>query len=125
MENASTVVNKATRNKNAEDAKEMKLMALTNQTPYNLPNGKMKISQNITQNWYARFAGILATQPGTAEKVPKQTSTPYRQLLYQRTDEQENKERRRELKQQQRPMNQMEIQDNDEDPSSEGEQDFQ
>ena len=68
MENASTVVNKATGNKNAEDAKEMKLMALTNQTPYNLPNGKMKISQNTTQNWYSRFAGILATQPRTAEK---------------------------------------------------------
>ena len=101
--------NKATGNKNAEDAKEMKLMALTNQTPYNLPNGKMKISQNTTQNWYARFAGILATQPGTAEKesqrIPKRTSTPYGQLPYQRTDEQENKERRRELKQQQRPIN--------------------
>ena len=68
MEIASTVVNKATGNKNEEDAKEMKLMALTNQTPYNLPNGKMKISQNTTQNWYARFADILATQPGTAEK---------------------------------------------------------
>ena len=68
MENVSTVVNKATGNKNAEDANEMKLMALTNQTPYNLPNGKMKISQNTTQNWYARFAGMLATQQGTAEK---------------------------------------------------------
>ena len=59
------------------------------------------------------------------KRIPKQTSTPHGQLTYQRTDEQENKEPRRELKQQQRPMNQMEIQDNDEDPSSEGEQDFQ
>ena len=59
------------------------------------------------------------------KRIPKQTSTPYGQLPYQRTDEQENKERRRELKQQQRLMNQMEIQDNDEDPSSEEEQDFQ
>ena len=59
------------------------------------------------------------------KRIPKQTSSPYGQLPYKRTDEQENKERRRELKQQQRPMNQMDIQDNDEDPSSEGEQDFQ
>ena len=59
------------------------------------------------------------------KRIPKQMSTPYGQLPYQRTDEQENKERRRELTQQQRPMNQMEIQDSDEDPSSEGEQDFQ
>ena len=42
-------------------------MASTNQTPYNLPNDKMKTSQNTTQNWYARFVGTLVTQPGTAE----------------------------------------------------------
>ena len=49
---------------------------------------------------------------------PKQTSTPYGQLPHKRTDEQENKERRRELKQQW-PMNQLGIKDNNEDPSSE------
>ena len=59
------------------------------------------------------------------KRIPKQTSTPYGQLPYKRTDDQENKERRRELKQQQRPMNQLEIQDDNADLSSEEEQDFQ
>ena len=58
------------------------------------------------------------------KRIPKQTSTPNGQLPYKRTDDQENKERRRELKQQQRPMNQLEIQDDNADLSSE-EQDFQ
>ena len=58
------------------------------------------------------------------KRIPRQTSTPYGQLPYKRTDDQENKERRRELKQQQRPMNQLEIQDDNADLSSE-EQDFQ
>ena len=58
------------------------------------------------------------------KRIPKQTSTLYGQLPYKRTDDQENKERRRELKQQQRPMNQLEIQDDNADLSSE-EQDFQ
>ena len=59
------------------------------------------------------------------KRMPKQSSTPYGQLPYKRTDDQEQKERRRELKQQQRPMNQLELQDDNEDSSSEGEQDFQ
>ena len=59
------------------------------------------------------------------KRIQKQTSTPYGQLPYKQPDEQENKERRRELKQQQRPMNQLEKQDDNEDPSSEGKQDFQ
>ena len=59
------------------------------------------------------------------KRIPKQSSTPYGQLPYKRTDDQENKERRRELKQQQRPMNQLEIQDDNADLSSEEEQDFQ
>ena len=60
--NVSTVVNKATGNKNAEAAKETKPMASTNQTPYNLPNDKMKTSQNTTQNWYDRFVATWVTQ---------------------------------------------------------------
>ena len=58
------------------------------------------------------------------KRIPKQTSTTYGQLPYKRTDEQENKERRRELKQHQRPINQLEIQDDNADLSSEEEQDF-
>ena len=68
-ENVFTVVNKATGNKNAEDAKETRQMVSTNKTPYNLPNDKMKTSQNTTHNWYARFVGTLVTQPGTAESA--------------------------------------------------------
>ena len=59
------------------------------------------------------------------KRISKQTSTPYRQLPYKRTDDQENKEPRRELKQQQRPMNQLEVQEDNTDMSSEEAQDFQ
>ena len=59
------------------------------------------------------------------KRIPKQTSTPYGQLPYKRTDDQENKERRRELKQQQRPVNQLEIQEDNTDLSSGEEHVFQ
>ena len=59
------------------------------------------------------------------KQIPEQISTLYGHLPFKRTDDQENMERRRELKQQQKPLNQLEVQDDDNDLSSERGQDFQ
>ena len=59
------------------------------------------------------------------ERIPKQTSTTYDQLQYEGSDDQENNERRRDMKRQQRPLNQLAAQGDNNDLSSDGEQDFQ
>ena len=70
-----------------------------------------------------RYSGHSARD--CRKRIPKQRSTPYGQLPYKRTDDQKIKGRRRELKQQQRRMNQLEIQNDNDDSFSEEEQNFQ
>ena len=59
------------------------------------------------------------------KRIPKETSTPYGQVQYEGSDDQENKERRRDMKRSQRPLNQLDAQGDNSDLSSDGEQDFQ
>ena len=61
-------------------------------------------------------------------RVPKESSTPYGKIPYQKADQDENKERRREIKRQQRPVNQLTTAPTEEcenASSSDEDQDFQ
>ena len=61
-------------------------------------------------------------------RFPKESSNPYGKIPYQKADTEESKERRRDLKKQQRPINQLAAapaDDRENTSSSEEEQDFQ
>ena len=124
--NVSIVGNKDIENRNAEDDNEMRLMAQPSQTPYNQSNDRKTINQSTTQNSFARFADTLGIQLEIAEnefpnkRAPHMDNSHTNELMTRK-----RKERRRELKQQQRPMNQLQIQEDNADLSSEEEQDFQ
>ena len=60
------------------------------------------------------------------KRIPKESSTPYGKVPYQKENTDENRERRKDIKRQQRPLNQITTdQPDDENLSSESEQDFQ
>ena len=87
----------------------------------------LRRNQSITRNLYAnicRYTGLLAKD--CCQRIPNETITPFGQVPYTKEDNTENRDRRRDLKKEQRPLNELECAMNSSTKDqSDKDQDFQ